>query len=102
MWARAQTLPPSHEGSGSETSNTLSYPPVGLPVCHTLNAQFKFNEWQAHPSQSQTQTTPARIASSISRGLGILPGVRQIYAWNSGVLNYWLTVTFHCKYFLLF
>jgi len=28
-----------------------------------------------------------------------LTGVTQIYAWNAGVLNYWLIITFYHKYF---
>jgi len=40
-----------------------------------------------------------QIASSISRREGGSGDLTRIYAWNAGILGYWLIITFYCKHF---
>jgi len=52
----------------------------------------------SRPKQPQCGSLPASHAGK--EGLGIWPGLMRIYAWNAGVLNNCLIITFYPKYFL--
>ena len=51
------------------------------------------------PRPKQPQHRSLAVFRAGKEGLGIWAGGTRINAWNAGILNYWLIITFYRKYF---